>query len=122
MAMPASGRAIGTPACIIAIELDNKLGGLPDEVLGQALSQAREGRLHILAEMQKTIAEPGEPSRHVPQAFHISIMPDAVGVVHVEDQLANRPSTLDRARIEIGIREPLDPRRQRRSLPLQCIN
>lgn len=74
-------KVVGTERGITAIQLDNKLGGLPDEVLGQALAQAREGRLHILAEMQKTIAEPGEPSRHVPQAFHISIMPDAVGAL-----------------------------------------
>ncbi|MAD34452.1 MAG: polyribonucleotide nucleotidyltransferase [Planctomycetes bacterium] len=74
-------KVVGTERGITAIQLDNKLGGLPDEVLAKALEQARDGRLHILAEMAKTIAAPGEPSRHVPQAFHISIMPDAVGAL-----------------------------------------
>ncbi len=74
-------KVVGTERGITAIQLDNKLGGLPDEVLSQALEQARRGRLHILAEMAKTIAAPGEPSRHVPQAFHLSIMPDAVGAL-----------------------------------------
>ena len=41
-----------------AIQLDNKLGGLPAEVLTQAFDQARDGRLHILAEMAKTIEAP----------------------------------------------------------------
>ena len=74
-------KVVGTEQGITAIQLDNKLGGLPDEVLGQALSQARDGRLHILKAMAETIASPGEPSRHVPQAFHLSIMPDAVGAL-----------------------------------------
>lgn len=74
-------KVVGTQRGITAIQLDNKLGGLPDEVLTQALAQAREGRLHILAEMARTIAAPGTPSRFVPQAFHLAIMPDAVGAL-----------------------------------------
>jgi len=72
-------KVVGTCDGITAIQLDNKLGGLPHEVLQQAFLQARDGRLHILGEMQKTIDEPGQPSRFVPQAFHVAIMPDAVG-------------------------------------------
>ncbi len=74
-------KVVGTDRGITAIQLDNKLGGLPGEVLEQALAQAREGRLHILAEMQKTIAAPGAPSRFVPKAARLSIMPDAVGAL-----------------------------------------
>ena len=66
---------------ITAIQLDNKLGGLPDAVLTQALEQARSGRLHILGEMQKTIAGPAQPSRFVPQAMRLPIMPDAIGAL-----------------------------------------
>ena len=74
-------KVVGTAEGITAIQLDNKLGGLPDEVLAQALEQARAGRAHILAEMAKTIAEPAQPSRFVPRAFHLAIMPDAVGAL-----------------------------------------
>lgn len=74
-------KVVGTQDGITAIQLDNKLGGLPDEVLAQAFEQAREGRLHILGEMAKTLDEPAQPSRFVPQAFHIAIMPDAVGAL-----------------------------------------
>ena len=74
-------KVVGTEVGITAIQLDNKLGGLPDEVLAQAFAQARTGRLHILAEMKKTIAAPAEPSRFVPRAMRLSIMPDAVGAL-----------------------------------------
>ncbi|MFK7742964.1 MAG: polyribonucleotide nucleotidyltransferase [Planctomycetota bacterium] len=74
-------KVVGTERGITAIQLDNKLGGLPDEVLARAFDQARDGRLHILGEMATTIAERAEPSRHVPQAFQIPIMPDAVGAL-----------------------------------------
>jgi len=72
-------KVVGTKDGITAIQLDNKLGGLPDAVLRQAFTQARDGRLHILSEMAKTIAEPASPSRFVPRAFHVAIMPSAVG-------------------------------------------
>jgi len=74
-------KVVGTERGITAIQLDNKLGGLPDEVLAQAFEQARRGRLHILAEMAKTIAAPGTPSRFVPRAARLAIMPDAVGAL-----------------------------------------
>lgn len=74
-------KVVGTSNGITAIQLDNKLGGLPEEVLGQAFEQARDGRLHILGEMAKTLDEPAQPSRFVPQAFHVAIMPDAVGAL-----------------------------------------
>ncbi len=74
-------KVVGTENGITAIQLDNKLGGLPAEVLEQAFSQARDGRLHILSKMAETLAEPAQPSRFVPQAVHIAIMPDAVGAL-----------------------------------------
>ena len=74
-------KVIGTEAGITAIQLDNKLGGLPAGVLTEAFEQARLGRLHILAEMAKTIHEPAEPSRFVPRAARLTIMPDAVGAL-----------------------------------------
>ena len=74
-------KVVGTANGITAIQLDNKLGGLPQEVLGQAFAQARDGRLHILAEMAKTIAAPAAPSRFVPRAQRLAIMPDAIGAL-----------------------------------------
>ena len=74
-------KVVGTADGITAIQLDNKLGGLPAGVLAEALEQARAGRLHILAEMATTISAPGTPSRFVPRAERIAVMPDAVGAL-----------------------------------------
>ncbi len=74
-------KVVGTERGITAIQLDNKVGGLTLELLARALEQARDGRLHILAEMQKTIAAPAEPSRFVPRALRTAILPDAIGAL-----------------------------------------
>jgi polyribonucleotide nucleotidyltransferase len=74
-------KVVGTARGITAIQLDNKLGGLPAEVLEQALRQARDGRLHILAEMAKILAAPAQPSRFVPRAARLAILPEAIGAL-----------------------------------------
>jgi polyribonucleotide nucleotidyltransferase len=47
----------GSKDGISAVQMDIKIKGLKKEVLKAALLQAREGRLHILSEMEKTIQE-----------------------------------------------------------------
>ena len=72
-------KVTGTGDGITALQMDNKLGGIPFEVLGQALEQAREGRAHILAEMAKEIAEPrADLSRYAPRIIRIMINPDKI--------------------------------------------
>jgi polyribonucleotide nucleotidyltransferase len=51
-------KVTGTEKGITACQMDIKIDGLSYEVLGKALAQAREGRLHILEEIKKTLAEP----------------------------------------------------------------
>jgi polyribonucleotide nucleotidyltransferase len=48
----------GTSAGITAFQMDTKISGIPREIMSRALAQAREGRLHILAEMARVIAAP----------------------------------------------------------------
>ena len=48
----------GTADGITACQMDIKVQGLSYEILGKALNQAREGRLHILEKMIDTISEP----------------------------------------------------------------
>ena len=48
-------KVTGSVNGITALQMDNKIGSLSSEVLQSALSQAREGRLHILGEMSKII-------------------------------------------------------------------
>ncbi len=51
-------KVTGTRDGITACQMDIKVDGLSYEVLSEALEQARQGRLHILDEMAKTITEP----------------------------------------------------------------
>jgi polyribonucleotide nucleotidyltransferase len=51
-------KVAGTAQGITALQMDIKVTGITSEVMASALEQARVGRLHILAEMAKTISEP----------------------------------------------------------------
>jgi polyribonucleotide nucleotidyltransferase len=59
--------------------MDIKVAGVPREVMRQALFQAKEGRLHILQEMSKTISAPrDELSPYAPRVLSIQIHPDKI--------------------------------------------
>lgn len=49
-------KVAGTSAGITAIQMDNKLGAVPSDLMAAALEQAREGRLHILGAMADVLA------------------------------------------------------------------
>lgn len=51
-------KVAGTAEGVTAIQMDNKVGSLPPEVMAKAFEQARQGRLHILAEMGKVLEGP----------------------------------------------------------------
>ena len=53
-------KVAGTKDGITAVQMDIKIDGLPYDILEQALKQAKEGRLHILGEMAKTLETPRE--------------------------------------------------------------
>jgi len=73
-------KVAGTEEGITAIQMDIKLKGVPREVLEQALSQAREGRMHILGEMMKAIDAPRtEISKYAPKVVQIEIPADKIG-------------------------------------------
>ncbi len=72
-------KVTGTAAGITAVQMDNKLGGIPFQVLHDALLQAREGRLHILNEMEKGLAKPRtELSQWAPRILRLMIDPDKI--------------------------------------------
>jgi polyribonucleotide nucleotidyltransferase len=48
-------KVVGTRDGIASIQMDIKISGVSREILEQALGQAREGRIHILNEMAKTL-------------------------------------------------------------------
>lgn len=72
-------KVCGTTRGVTAIQMDIKCTGLSKETMSQALAQAREGRLHILGEMAKTISQPRtELSQFAPQITVIKINPDKI--------------------------------------------
>jgi polyribonucleotide nucleotidyltransferase len=49
-------KVAGTEKGITALQMDIKIGGIDAGIMKSALTQAKEGRLHILSEMSKTIS------------------------------------------------------------------
>ncbi len=75
-------KVTGTEKGIVACQMDLKVEGLSYEVLAQALEQARAGRLHILGEMRKGIAEVRSDLKpHAPRAVVIRIDTNQIGAV-----------------------------------------
>ncbi len=75
-------KVAGTADVITALQLDTKIEGLPADVLVGALDQAREARLHILAEMNSVIAEArSELNANAPRIEAVSIPKDKIGEV-----------------------------------------
>ena len=74
-------KVAGTKSFITAIQLDTKLDGIPASVLGGALSQAKEARLHILDVMNEVIDEPDEMSPYAPRIITVQVPVDKIGEV-----------------------------------------
>ncbi|MDQ1399291.1 MAG: polyribonucleotide nucleotidyltransferase, partial [Acidimicrobiaceae bacterium] len=75
-------KVAGTEDAITALQLDTKIEGLPADVLGAALQQAREARLEILAVMNKAIAESRpEVNGTAPKIVSFTIPMDKIGEV-----------------------------------------
>lgn len=75
-------KVCGTADGITACQMDIKVNGLSSEIMAEALEQARRGRLHILGEMKKAIAEPREDYKpFVPRIVKMQIPRDQIGAV-----------------------------------------
>ena len=67
-------KVAGTSEGITTMQMDIKVAGITQEIMGQALAQAKEGRAHILGEMLKALGEARtELSAHAPRIETISI-------------------------------------------------
>jgi polyribonucleotide nucleotidyltransferase len=72
-------KVAGTATGITALQMDIKMTGLTREIMGKALHQAREARLHILSKMNEVIAEPSPTLKeHAPKIIVIQINPDKI--------------------------------------------
>jgi len=72
----------GTAEGVTGVQMDIKITGLTTEIMRAAMSQAHEGRLHILEEMAKAIAAPRkELSRFAPQHAEVFVNPDIIRLI-----------------------------------------
>jgi polyribonucleotide nucleotidyltransferase len=72
----------GTEKGITGFQLDLKLRGIPHQIMTEAVEKARVARMHILAEMAKTLAEPRkEISKYAPRIETIKINPEKIGAL-----------------------------------------
>jgi polyribonucleotide nucleotidyltransferase len=74
-------KVAGTREFVTALQLDTKLDGIPAEVLGAALNQAKDARYAILDVMAEAIDEPEEMSVYAPRIITIRIPVDKIGEV-----------------------------------------
>ncbi len=72
-------KVAGTEKGVNALQMDIKIQGITREIMEIALDQAKEGRLHILGEMNKAIKAPREEmSEHAPRIISFRIHPDKI--------------------------------------------
>ena len=72
-------KVAGTEKGITAIQMDIKIDGLSEQILKEALEQARIGRLHILNHMLETLGQPREDlSEYAPKIEIMHIKPDKI--------------------------------------------
>ena len=72
-------KVAGTRDGITALQMDIKIDSITFDIMEQAMSQAKEGRCHILDEMEKVMAQPrGQISEHAPKSHTIQVNPSKV--------------------------------------------
>jgi polyribonucleotide nucleotidyltransferase len=74
-------KVAGTREFVTALQLDTKLDGIPAEVLGKALQQARDARMTILDVMNEAIDAPDEMAPTAPRVISITVPVDKIGEV-----------------------------------------
>ncbi len=97
-------KVAGTAEGITALQMDIKIDGITREIMEQALSQAQEGRLHILEEMKKVISTPRpEMSDYAPRIMTIKINPEKI-----RDVIGKGGSTIRALSEETGVSIDID--------------
>jgi polyribonucleotide nucleotidyltransferase len=71
-------KVAGTENGITSLQMDIKVAGITPEIMKTALAQAKEGRLHILGEMAKSMTEAGDFSVHAPRIETMNIPTDKI--------------------------------------------
>ena len=71
-------KVAGTENGITSLQMDIKVAGITPEIMEKALAQAKEGRMHILGEMNKSLSGASEFSVHAPRIETMNIPTDKI--------------------------------------------
>jgi len=71
-------KVAGTSAGITSLQMDIKIAGITPEIMKQALAQAKDGRLHILGEMAKSLTSAQAFSEYAPKIETMQIPTDKI--------------------------------------------
>jgi len=72
-------KVAGSAEGVTALQMDIKIDGITREIMHAALEQAKNGRLHILGEMNKVLDKPREEmSEYAPRLFTMKVHPDKI--------------------------------------------
>ncbi|MBD3764182.1 MAG: polyribonucleotide nucleotidyltransferase [Rhodobacterales bacterium] len=71
-------KVAGTANGITSLQMDIKVAGITPAIMEQALAQARDGRMHILDEMAKSLANPKGFSEYAPKIETLTIPTDKI--------------------------------------------
>ena len=71
-------KVAGTENGITSLQMDIKVAGITPEIMKQALAQAKEGRMHILGEMNKALSGAADFSVHAPRIETMQIPTDKI--------------------------------------------
>jgi polyribonucleotide nucleotidyltransferase len=72
-------KVVGTSDGVTSLQMDIKIDGVDRDIMGRALAQAKEGRMHILGEMTKGISQSRkEVSENAPKYYVHKINPDKI--------------------------------------------
>lgn len=72
-------KVVGTEDGVTSLQMDIKIAGVDRDIMGRALAQAKEGRMHILGEMAKAISQSRKDvSEYAPKYYTHKIHPDKI--------------------------------------------
>ncbi|MGB8621473.1 MAG: polyribonucleotide nucleotidyltransferase [Paracoccaceae bacterium] len=71
-------KVAGTENGITSLQMDIKVAGITPEIMEKALAQAKDGRMHILGEMNKALSTTGDFSIHAPRIETMTVPTDKI--------------------------------------------
>jgi len=93
-------KVAGTTKGITAIQMDIKIKGIDEAILRQAISQANQGRQHILNKMLECIPEPSATvSKYAPKIITFNINPEKI-----KDVIGSGGKTINKIIEETGVK------------------